>query len=108
MYYNHETKIKLLCFIKLVLLPFRKKKLCCRTLYIYNAFCLTVTHVFTVKFECFQAFRYTVGGYEALVGPVKGVHHSQSPKAVRGHSLLVRERPAVVTILALVRDAVAR
>ena len=31
MYYHYETKIKLFLIIKLVLLPFGKRKLCCRT-----------------------------------------------------------------------------
>ena len=41
-------------------------------------------------------------GYESVVGPVKGVYanDSQATKA-RDHALLVRDRPAYVTILTL-------
>ncbi|XP_047741426.1 nuclear factor related to kappa-B-binding protein isoform X1 [Hyalella azteca] len=56
-----------------------------------------------------KAFTYRVHGYEAVVGPVKGIYSQHSgPNKARGHSLLTSSRPAYVTILALVRDAVAR
>ncbi|CAG7834908.1 unnamed protein product [Allacma fusca] len=57
-----------------------------------------------------KAFTYQMHGYESVVGPVKGVYSSQSgmTNKARGHSLLVDDRPPYVTILALVRDAVAR
>ncbi|KAG7173151.1 Nuclear factor related to kappa-B-binding protein-like [Homarus americanus] len=48
-------------------------------------------------------------GYESVVGPVKGIYTQQTGlNKARGHSLLVPDRPAYVTILSLVRDAVAR
>merc|ERR1712080_677097 len=57
-----------------------------------------------------QPFIYTTHGYESIVGPVKGVFHSQHlcGSKAREHAMLVSERPAYVTILCLVRDAVAR
>ncbi|OXA60062.1 nuclear factor related to kappa-B-binding protein isoform X2 [Folsomia candida] len=79
-----------------------------------------------------KAFTYTMHCYESVVGPVKGVYSSQvgMTNKARGHSLLVDsipigprvlseswavaggvypyDRPPYVTILALVRDAVAR
>ncbi|ODN05687.1 Nuclear factor [Orchesella cincta] len=57
-----------------------------------------------------KAFTYRMHGYESVVGPVKGVYSSQTgiTNKARGHSLLVDDRPPYVTILALVRDAVAR
>uniref|UniRef100_A0A6A7FQJ2 Nuclear factor related to kappa-B-binding protein-like n=3 Tax=Hirondellea gigas TaxID=1518452 RepID=A0A6A7FQJ2_9CRUS len=56
-----------------------------------------------------KAFTYRVHGYESVVGPVKGIYSQHSgPNKARGHSLLTPNRPAYVTILALVRDAVAR
>lgn len=57
-----------------------------------------------------KAFTYRMHNYESVVGPVKGVYSSQSgiTNKARGHSLLVDDRPPYVTILALVRDAVAR
>ncbi|KAF2367770.1 NFRKB winged helix-like domain [Trinorchestia longiramus] len=56
-----------------------------------------------------KGFTYRVHGYEAVVGPVKGIYSQHSgPNKARGHSLLTPNRPAYVTILALVRDAVAR
>ena len=47
------------------------------------------------------------------MGPVKGVYQpgqglSPSAAKVRGHSLMLPERPGCVTLLALVRDAAAR
>ncbi|WAQ99732.1 NFRKB-like protein [Mya arenaria] len=45
----------------------------------------------------------------SVVGPVKGVFTKKSDAAkAREHALLVNNRPAFVTILTLVRDAVAR
>lgn len=45
------------------------------------------------------------GGYTALVGPVKGAGAGRQAKA---HAMLVSDRPAGVTVLTLVRDAVSR
>ncbi|KAL1138746.1 hypothetical protein AAG570_008808 [Ranatra chinensis] len=54
-----------------------------------------------------RAYVYNVGGVESTVGPIRCVQTANSTKA-RGHSLLVDDRPKHVTILELVRDAVAR
>lgn len=55
------------------------------------------------------AFTYTQNGYESVVGPVKGIY-TQAPgmAKARGHNMLVPDRPNFVTILTLVRDAIAR
>lgn len=55
----------------------------------------------------FRAFTYRVGGVERVVGPVRSTQAGNLSKA-RGHSLLIDDRPKYVTILELVRDAVAR
>ncbi|XP_070392903.1 nuclear factor related to kappa-B-binding protein isoform X6 [Dermacentor albipictus] len=56
-----------------------------------------------------RAFTFRVHGYEAVVGPVKGVYGKESGvNKAREHSLLVSDRPPFVTILSLVRDAAAR
>lgn len=56
-----------------------------------------------------KAFTFRVHGYEAVVGPVKGVYGKESGvNKAREHSLLVSDRPPFVTILSLVRDAAAR
>lgn len=55
----------------------------------------------------FRAFTYRVGGVERVVGPVRSMQAGNLSKA-RGHTLLVDDRPKYVTILELVRDAVAR
>ncbi|KAK8395851.1 hypothetical protein O3P69_005749 [Scylla paramamosain] len=56
-----------------------------------------------------KAYTYRMHGYESVVGPVKGIYTQQTGlNKARGHSLLVPDRPAYVTILSLVRDAVAR
>lgn len=56
-----------------------------------------------------KAFTFRMHGYESVVGPVKGIYTQQTGlNKARGHSLLVPDRPAYVTILSLVRDAVAR
>jgi len=40
-------------------------------------------------------------GYEAVVGPVKGVLAKENMMKPREHSLLVKDRPSYVTILTL-------
>ncbi|CAH1796308.1 unnamed protein product [Owenia fusiformis] len=56
-----------------------------------------------------RAFTYRVHGYDCVVGPVKGVYAKESSMTkAREHALLVKDRPAYVTILTLVRDAAAR
>jgi len=40
-------------------------------------------------------------GYEAVVGPVKGVYAKDSSIRPRDHSLLIKDRPPYVTILTL-------
>ena len=52
-----------------------------------------------------KPFTYQVHGYTAIVGPIKGASFGQK---VKPHPMLVSERPPFVTIVALVRDAVAR
>ena len=53
-----------------------------------------------------QHFRWThPAGYTSLVGPVKGLGAGRHAKQ---HAMLVPDRPAGVTILTLVRDAVSR
>ncbi|XP_043211080.1 nuclear factor related to kappa-B-binding protein-like, partial [Amphibalanus amphitrite] len=52
-----------------------------------------------------RAFTYRLHGYRATVGPVRSGRDS---KAGRGHALLTADRPPGVTLLSLVRDAVAR
>lgn len=48
-----------------------------------------------------RAFTYRMHGYEAVVGPVKGVYAKESSIRPRDHSLLVKDRPSYVTILTL-------
>uniref|UniRef100_A0A2L2YQN5 Nuclear factor related to kappa-B-binding protein n=1 Tax=Parasteatoda tepidariorum TaxID=114398 RepID=A0A2L2YQN5_PARTP len=56
-----------------------------------------------------KAFTFKVHGYEAVVGPVKGVYGKESGvNKAREHSLLTSDRPPFVTILSLVRDSAAR
>ncbi|KAF4520073.1 hypothetical protein B566_EDAN007930 [Ephemera danica] len=56
-----------------------------------------------------RAFTYRMHGYESVVGPVKGACTlGTGLTKPRGHTLLVQDRPNYVTILSLVRDAVAR
>ncbi|KAG8183464.1 hypothetical protein JTE90_002846 [Oedothorax gibbosus] len=56
-----------------------------------------------------RAFTFKVHGYEAVVGPVKGVYGKESGvNKAREHSLLTSDRPPFVTILSLVRDSAAR
>ncbi|KAJ8683468.1 hypothetical protein QAD02_019260 [Eretmocerus hayati] len=58
-----------------------------------------------------KAFTYKLHGYLAVVGPVKGIYQPNTSgiaNKARGHTILMPERPSFVTILALVRDAVAR
>lgn len=56
-----------------------------------------------------KAYTFRMHGYESVVGPVKGIYTQQTGlNKARGHSLLVPDRPPYVTILSLVRDAVAR
>ncbi|KAI9563200.1 hypothetical protein GHT06_010658 [Daphnia sinensis] len=60
-----------------------------------------------------KAFTFRQHGYESIVGPVKGVYTpgqgvGQPSSKVRGHNLMVPDRPACVTLLSLVRDAAAR
>ncbi|GIX89407.1 nuclear factor related to kappa-B-binding protein [Caerostris extrusa] len=56
-----------------------------------------------------KAFTFKVHGYEAVVGPVKGVYGKESAvNKAREHSLLTSDRPPFVTILSLVRDSAAR
>ncbi|KAF0288418.1 Nuclear factor related to kappa-B-binding protein [Amphibalanus amphitrite] len=52
-----------------------------------------------------RAFTYRLHGYRSTVGPVRSGRDS---KAGRGHALLTADRPPGVTLLSLVRDAVAR
>lgn len=49
-------------------------------------------------------FTYRLHGYESTVGPVHGAYQTFS----KGSHLLVADRPPCVTLLSLVRDAVAR
>ncbi|KAK9512387.1 hypothetical protein O3M35_000828 [Rhynocoris fuscipes] len=67
------------------------------------------------RFETpYRAFTYSIGGIESIVGPVRSVQNSNQsnsggqPSKARGHLILVDSRPKYVTILELVRDAVAR
>ena len=60
-----------------------------------------------------RAFTFRQHGYEGIVGPVKGVYSPAQGAGtpgtkVRGHNLMVQDRPACVTLLSLVRDAAAR
>ncbi|XP_013784419.1 nuclear factor related to kappa-B-binding protein-like, partial [Limulus polyphemus] len=56
-----------------------------------------------------KAYTFRIHGYEAVVGPVKGVYRKETGvNKAREHSLLVSDRPPFVTILSLVRDAAAR
>ncbi|XP_071841560.1 uncharacterized protein [Apostichopus japonicus] len=57
-----------------------------------------------------KPFTYCQHGYESVVGPVKGITPMDPLPASKGreHSLLISDRPSYVTILSLVRDAVAR
>ncbi|XP_030834134.1 nuclear factor related to kappa-B-binding protein isoform X2 [Strongylocentrotus purpuratus] len=56
-----------------------------------------------------KAFVYKMADYEAVVAPVKGVFGKETtPNKAREHALLISDRPSYVTILSLVRDAVAR
>ncbi|XP_063959535.1 nuclear factor related to kappa-B-binding protein-like [Lytechinus pictus] len=56
-----------------------------------------------------KAFVYKMPEYEAIVAPVKGVFAKETtPNKAREHALLISDRPSYVTILSLVRDAVAR
>lgn len=48
-----------------------------------------------------KAFTYRMHGYEAVVGPVKGVLAKENAMKPREHSLLVKDRPSYVTILTL-------
>ena len=59
------------------------------------------------------AFTYYMHGYESVVAPVKGMYQRPDLDAItqgraRDHAILVKERPSYVSILTLVRDAVAR
>ncbi|XP_053398532.1 nuclear factor related to kappa-B-binding protein-like isoform X2 [Mercenaria mercenaria] len=59
--------------------------------------------------EPHKAFTYEMHGYQSVVGPVKGVFSKKNDtNRAREHALLVSSRPAFITILTLVRDAVAR
>ncbi|XP_063706103.1 nuclear factor related to kappa-B-binding protein isoform X2 [Culicoides brevitarsis] len=55
-------------------------------------------------------FTFYQHGYESVVGPIKGIYTQQSVgiTKAREHNMLVQNRPNFVTILTLVRDAVAR
>jgi nuclear factor related to kappa-B-binding protein len=56
-----------------------------------------------------KAFRFTIHGYESAVGPLKGIpKQGVAVSKAREHFLLKSERPSVVTILSLVRDASSR
>lgn len=48
-----------------------------------------------------KAFTYHMHGYEAVVGPVKGVLAKENVLKPREHALLIKERPSYVTILTL-------
>jgi len=48
-----------------------------------------------------KAFTYRMHGYEAVVGPVKGVLAKENTMKPREHALLVKDRPSYVTILTL-------
>lgn len=62
-----------------------------------------------------RPYTYYQHGYASVVGPVKGcilvkdatIHYNSSNKA-RDHSMLIKDRPTFVTLLSIVRDAVAR
>ncbi|XP_065644206.1 nuclear factor related to kappa-B-binding protein isoform X2 [Hydra vulgaris] len=58
----------------------------------------------------YMPFVYTLHGYSSVAAPVKGVFKDSNfdTAKAREHAMLVSERPAYVTILSLVRDAVAR
>ncbi|CAD5110971.1 DgyrCDS324 [Dimorphilus gyrociliatus] len=57
-----------------------------------------------------QPYTYKMHGYNSVVGPVKRVFKKEESgsKEARDHSILTKDRPHYVTILTLVRDAVAR
>jgi len=56
-----------------------------------------------------KPFIYKMHGFSSIVGPVKGVFNKDTGTSkAREHALLISNRPAYVTILSLVRDAVAR
>jgi len=48
-----------------------------------------------------KAFTYRMHGYEAVVGPVKGMLAKENTMKPREHALLVKDRPSYVTILTL-------
>ena len=50
-----------------------------------------------------KAFTYRMHGYEAVVGPVKGVLARENAMKPREHALLIKDRPSYVTILTLGR-----
>ncbi|CAB3372355.1 Hypothetical predicted protein [Cloeon dipterum] len=56
-----------------------------------------------------KAYTYRLHGFESVVGPLRGACATNSSLSKpRGHTLLVSDRPNCVTILSLVRDALAR
>lgn len=56
-----------------------------------------------------KPYTYELHGYQSVVGPVKGVFSKKTEtNKAREHALLINDRPAFITILTLVRDAVAR
>ncbi|ESP01825.1 hypothetical protein LOTGIDRAFT_139022, partial [Lottia gigantea] len=60
-------------------------------------------------YEPHKPYTYNIHGYDAVVGPVKGVYSKESAMTkAREHALLISDRPAYVTILTIVRDAAAR
>ncbi len=49
-----------------------------------------------------KSFTYLLHGYQSVVGPVKGVYSKESSmNKAREHALLIKDRPAYVTILTL-------
>jgi hypothetical protein len=59
--------------------------------------------------EPHRAFTYRMHGFDSVVGPVKGAYDKDNvPSKARDHFLLLKDRPPVITILTLVRDAAAR
>lgn len=58
------------------------------------------------RYECPSSpYTYRLHGYEATVGPVMGVYAQVLNK---GLNLLIADRPPCVTLISLVRDAIAR
>jgi nuclear factor related to kappa-B-binding protein len=59
-----------------------------------------------------SCYTYRLKDFSVTVGPIRGVagsaNLSMTPSKGKCHPLLVADRPAYVTIIVIVRDAVAR